>query len=282
MSSGRPHLCLSWAGNGRRQGQTAVPGGVISTEQKDSSMVSQATFYRRHGKRLLDLALALLALLLLSPLLLLLAVLVRVFLGKPILFRQTRSGRNQRPFTILKFRTMTDARDASGKPRPDSERLTRFGLFLRRTSLDELPELLNVLKGEMSLVGPRPLLPQYDTYYTPREMLRFEYLPGISGWAQISGRNDLPWDDRLECDAWYAESCSLLLDLRIMLLTLVKVLRRENVQADPGLTFGNLDDERRQRHHNQGLAPIVGAAESGAGSRYDVRPAVSKACSGNR
>jgi lipopolysaccharide/colanic/teichoic acid biosynthesis glycosyltransferase len=206
-----------------------------------------ATFYVRYGKRLLDLLVAFPALILLAPVLLLLAFLVGCFLGTPVLFRQQRTGFGKRPFTILKFRTMTNERDAAGELLPDSRRLTRFGKFLRSTSLDELPELLNVVMGDMSLVGPRPLMPQYDPYYSEREARRFEVLPGITGWAQINGRNDLAWDDRLECDACYVESCSFFLDLKILFLTVIKVLRRDNVQADPGLSVDNLDDERRLR-----------------------------------
>src|ERR1051325_37230 len=175
--------------------------------------------YRRFGKRLLDIMLSATALLLLTPLLLILAVAVRLGLGSPVLFRQTRTGRGMKPFTILKFRTMTDARDAAGKLLPDSQRMTRLGRFLRSTSLDELPELLNVLMGQMSLVGPRPLLPRYDTCYSEREEKRFELLPGLTGWAQINGRNNLAWDARLECDAHYAETYSLWLDLKILFFT---------------------------------------------------------------
>ncbi len=207
-------------------------------------MTTGSTFYRRHGKRLFDVLISAVALVLFAPMLLLLALLVRVFLGSPVLFRQERSGRGRRPFTILKFRTMTNERDASGELLPDAQRLTWFGCFLRRTSLDELPELLNVLKGEMSLVGPRPLLPRYDPYYTEVELSRFDVLPGITGWAQINGRNDLAWDDRLRCDAWYVASCSFALDLKILFATVFKVLRRDNVQ-DPGFSFGALDEERR-------------------------------------
>ena len=204
-------------------------------------------FYRRCGKRIFDLLASVMALVVLGPVLLLLAVLIRIWLGAPVLFRQERTGFARKPFMILKFRTMTNERDASGELLPDSQRLTRLGRFLRHTSFDELPELLNVLKGDMSLVGPRPLLPRYDSSYSEREARRFDVLPGITGWAQINGRNDLAWDDRLECDAWYAESYGLGLDLKILLLTVVKVLRRDNVQVDPGLTFGYLDEERSQR-----------------------------------
>lgn len=210
-------------------------------------MSSSTTFYCNYGKRLFDFLVGLVALLLLSPLLVLLAVLVRVFLGGPILFRQQRTGVNKQSFTILKFRTMTNATDANGKLLNDSQRLTRFGNFLRGTSLDELPELWNVLLGEMSLVGPRPLLPRYDTFYTERESRRFDLLPGITGWAQINGRNELAWDDRLECDVHYVENCTMGFDLKILFLTVIKVLRRENVQVDPDLTFGFLDEERKQQ-----------------------------------
>jgi lipopolysaccharide/colanic/teichoic acid biosynthesis glycosyltransferase len=210
-------------------------------------MSKDSTFYRQRGKRVFDVLVSTAALVSLAPGLLLLALLVRTCLGSPVLFRQQRSGRGRRPFTILKFRTMTNECDASGNLLPDSQRLTRFGRFLRKTSLDELPELLNVLKGEMSLVGPRPLLPRYDSYYSEREMKRFDLLPGLTGWAQINGRNDLAWDDRLACDAWYADVYSFALDLKILFLTVVKVIRRDNIQADPGLTFGALDEERRQR-----------------------------------
>ncbi|HTU17126.1 MAG TPA: glycosyltransferase [Gemmataceae bacterium] len=205
------------------------------------------SFYRRRGKRMLDLALTVPGLVVLTPLLLVMALLVRLMLGSPVLFRQRRSGRNGSPFTILKFRTMTDDRDASGALLPDSQRLTWFGRMLRLSSLDELPELLNILKGDMSLVGPRPLLPQYDSYYTEEELRRFEMLPGLTGWAQINGRNDLFWDDRLACDVWYAGACSFALDVKILLLTVVKVLGRSNIEPDPGASFGPLDEERRRR-----------------------------------
>ena len=206
--------------------------------------MSRSTLYRRFGKRLLDILISATALLLLWPLLLILAVLVRIFLGGPILFRQVRSGLNMQPFTLLKFRSMTNARGPDGKLLSDPERLTRFGRFLRSSSLDELPELWNVLIGEMSIVGPRPLLPEYDAYYTPEEQRRFDYRPGITGWAQINGRNDLKWDDRFKCDVYYAEHCSFWLDLKIMFLTFGKVLRRDNIQLDANLTFGRLDEER--------------------------------------
>lgn len=210
-------------------------------------MSSQSTFYRRYGKRILDILVSGLALALLSPLLIILAMLVRVLLGGPVLFRQQRAGQHKRAFTILKFRTMTNACDANGKLLSDSERLTSFGKLLRSTSLDELPELWNILIGEMSLVGPRPLLLRYNAYYSDRESRRFDLLPGLTGWAQINGRNTLAWDDRLELDVHYVENCSLALDAKILILTVFKVLRRENVHVNTDLVEGYLDEERQQR-----------------------------------
>lgn len=181
------------------------------------------------SKRLFDLMLTALALIILSPVLVVIAFLVRVRLGSPVLFRQQRPGLHGRPFILLKFRTMTDARDADGSLLPDEQRLTSFGRFLRRTSMDELPELLNVLKGDMSLVGPRPLLMQYLDRYTSEQMRRHEVKPGITGWAQINGRNALSWEDKFALDVWYIDHLSLWLDLRIILLTIWKVLRREGI-----------------------------------------------------
>ncbi len=180
-------------------------------------------------KRLLDFVVALLALVLLSPLLFLLAVWIRLTMGSPVLFRQTRPGLHGRPFAMYKFRTMADARDPEGNLLPDEQRLTRFGRFLRSTSLDELPELINVLKGEMSLVGPRPLLMKYLDRYTPEQFRRHEVRPGITGWAQINGRNAIPWEEKFKLDIWYVDHQSLWLDLKILLLTLLKVFRREGI-----------------------------------------------------
>lgn len=196
------------------------------------------------GKRGIDFVCTLVGLLLLTPLLGATALLVRIAIGTPILFRQQRPGLNGKPFNILKFRTMTDATDANGELLPDEERLTPVGRFLRRTSLDEFPELVNVLRGDMSLVGPRPLLTEYLPYYTEREQLRHSVRPGITGLAQISGRNNLSWDERLELDVWYVEHCSLLLDLRILLTTLLSVLSAKNVVSDPRSVMLDLDEER--------------------------------------
>jgi sugar transferase EpsL len=187
-----------------------------------------------HPKRLFDLTLSALALLLLSPLLGLLAVLVRFKLGSPVLFRQQRPGLHGKPFTLIKFRTMTDQRDAQGNLLPDAERLTQFGKFLRASSLDELPELWNVLKGEMSLVGPRPLLLQYLPLYTPEQARRHEVRPGITGWAQVNGRNALSWEEKFALDVWYVDNHTLWLDLKIIFLTLLKIVKRDGINQ-PGM-----------------------------------------------
>ncbi|MCZ7574921.1 MAG: sugar transferase [Ardenticatenaceae bacterium] len=189
--------------------------------------------YQTIGKRLLDLTITIPALILLSPFLLLLTLLVRLTLGSPVLFRQQRPGLHARPFTLLKFRTMTDARDVQGNPLPDGERLPPFGRFLRSTSLDELPELINVLRGEMSLVGPRPLLMQYLARYTPEQRRRHEVKPAITGWAQVNGRNALTWEQKFVLDVWYVDHQSLWLDLKIIVLTVWKILKREGI-SQPG------------------------------------------------
>lgn len=196
-------------------------------------------------KRLFDICAAGLALLALTPLLLLIALLVRINLGAPVFFRQRRPGREGKPFTLIKFRSMTDARDAAGRLLPDTCRLTRFGNFLRRSSLDELPELVNVLRGEMSLVGPRPLLMRYTRYFTRRERIRLLVPPGITGWAQIHGRNRTSWNARLARDVWYVEHRSMYLDLLILLRTARLVLRGKGVVTDPRAVMLNLDEERR-------------------------------------
>jgi len=189
--------------------------------------------YRRFAKRMMDILLAAGALALLSPLLLAVAGSVRVAIGSPVLFRQLRPGRGGRPFTILKFRTMTDVRDAQGALLPDAERLPPFGRFLRSASLDELPELWNVLRGDMSLVGPRPLLMQYLDRYTPEQARRHEVRPGITGWAQINGRNALSWEEKFALDVWYVDRVSLALDLRIIGATVGKIVKREGI-SQPG------------------------------------------------
>jgi lipopolysaccharide/colanic/teichoic acid biosynthesis glycosyltransferase len=190
-----------------------------------------------YGKRLLDLAFALPAMLVASPLLLIIAILVRVKLGGPVLFRQVRPGFGGRPFTLLKFRTMRDLRNRGGILLPDEARLSSFGRFLRRMSLDELPELFNVLKGDMSLVGPRPLLMQYMDRYTSEQARRHEVEPGITGWAQVNGRNAITWEEKFALDFWYVDNQSLLLDLKILAMTAWKVLKREGISAQGEATM---------------------------------------------
>ncbi len=189
------------------------------------------------AKRILDILGATAGTILFAIPMLIIALLIRIQLGTPILFRQQRLGLHGKPFTIYKFRTMTDARDANGNLLSDVERMTRWGRLLRSTSLDELPELLNVLKGDMSLVGPRPLLMRYLDRYTPEQARRHEVKPGITGWAQINGRNALSWEDKFELDVWYVDHCSLLLDLRILFFTVWKVLRREGINAQNDATM---------------------------------------------
>ncbi|HEY1142758.1 MAG TPA: sugar transferase [Sphingomicrobium sp.] len=188
-------------------------------------------------KRLLDLVVAVAALVLLSPLLAVVAVLVRAKLGSPIFFRQERPGLHGRPFTLVKFRTMLDARDADGKLRPDAERLTGFGRWLRSTSIDELPELWNVLRGDMSLVGPRPLLMHYLPLYSPEQARRHDVPPGITGWAQINGRNAISWDQKFALDTWYVDHWSFWLDLRILGQTVASVLRSHGISAEGSATM---------------------------------------------
>ena len=188
-------------------------------------------------KRILDIIGAVLGLGLLGVPMLILALLVRINLGSPVLFRQVRPGLHGKPFLLYKFRTMTDDRDEHGNLLPDEQRLTPFGKFLRSTSLDELPELFNVLKGDMSLVGPRPLLMQYLDRYTPEQARRHEVKPGITGWAQVNGRNALTWEEKFKLDVWYVDNWSIWLDLKILLLTVLKVIKREGIHADGHATM---------------------------------------------
>ena len=182
-------------------------------------------------KRTFDIAVAGCALILLIPIFLCLAVLVRVFLGAPVLFRQQRPGLNAQPFEMIKFRTMTNARDSKGQLLPDEQRLVPFGKWLRSTSLDELPELWNVLKGDMSLVGPRPLLKEYLQLYTPEQARRHDVRPGLTGWAQVNGRNSLSWDEKFQLDVWYVDNRSFRIDLRVLAQTFLQVVRRDGISA---------------------------------------------------
>jgi lipopolysaccharide/colanic/teichoic acid biosynthesis glycosyltransferase len=195
-------------------------------------------------KLLFDIIVSLTLIILLAPLILFIALLIWVTMGRPILFRQRRVGYQGQVFTIYKFRTMTEERDENGNLLPDEQRLTRFGRFLRETSLDELPELFNVLKGDMSLVGPRPLLVEYLPYYTPEERKRHNMRPGITGWAQVNGRNAITWDQKLALDVWYVDNWSLWLDFKIILMTIIKVIKREGISTDGYATAPRLDEVR--------------------------------------
>jgi len=188
-------------------------------------------------KRLFDIVASLGGLLLLAPAIAIIAWQIRRKLGSPVLFRQIRPGLGGQPFEMIKFRTMLHAVDAAGNPLPDSERMTRFGSFLRSSSLDELPELWNVLKGDMSLVGPRPLLMEYLPLYSREQYRRHEVRPGVTGWAQINGRNALSWEEKFKLDVWYVDNRSLLLDLKITFLTVKKVVMREGISADGEVTM---------------------------------------------
>ena len=188
-------------------------------------------------KRLFDFIATISGLLVIWPLVLALTLLTRIKLGSPILFRQTRPGRNGRPFLMYKFRTMTDERDETGNLLPDEQRLPHFGKFLRSTSLDELPELINVLKGEMSLVGPRPLLMEYLPLYSPEQARRHEARPGITGWAQVNGRNAISWEEKFKLDVWYVDNQSLWLDIKILWMTFSKVFKRQGISQEGQATM---------------------------------------------
>ena len=245
--------------------------------------------YKAFGKRLLDLVIAVPAVIIGSPIFLIVAVLVRVKLGSPVIFSQVRPGRNEKPFTIYKFRSMLDEYTADGRQLTQTERLTKFGRMLRSTSLDELPELFNVIRGQMSLVGPRPLLMEYIGYYTPEHNRRHEVRPGISGWAQIKGRNTLLRSERLNMDVWYVDHLSLRLDLEIIAGTLGKVVHREGVIADPNVV--DIDDvglhplskirqaaakaeaEAAARAESEAAAVGAGEPDAGDGSTTTADPA---------
>ena len=192
-------------------------------------------------KRAFDIAASLAALVLLSPVLFITALLVAVKLGRPVFFTQVRPGLHGKPFRMIKFRTMTNERDADGNLLPNEQRMTRFGSFLRSASLDELPELLNVLKGDMSLVGPRPLLMDYLPYFSDVENRRHEARPGITGWAQVNGRNAIGWEKKLKLDIWYVDQRTFLLDLKILWLTLLKVVKRDGINHGNDVTMPRFD-----------------------------------------
>jgi len=184
------------------------------------------------AKRAFDITLSILCLIVLAVPMFFITILIKLTMGSPVLFRQVRPGFNGEPFTIYKFRTMNDARNHDGRLLPDKDRLTKFGLFLRSTSLDELPELFNVLRGEMSLVGPRPLVMRYLDRYTAEQARRHDVKPGITGWAQVNGRNGLSWEGKFRFDVWYIDNWSMLLDIKILFITIVKVFKREGISAE--------------------------------------------------
>lgn len=193
--------------------------------------------YRKYIKRILDFILSLIALVILSPIILVIAILVRIKLGSPVIFKQKRPGLNEKIFTLYKFRTMTDAKDENGNLLPDNIRLTKFGKILRSTSLDELPELFNILKGDMSIVGPRPLLVKYLPLYNKSQKHRHDVRPGFTGWAQCNGRNALSWEEKFDLDIYYVNHVSFLIDVKILFKTIKIVLLREGISSDTSVTM---------------------------------------------
>lgn len=200
-------------------------------------MIHRSVFYDKYVKRLLDILLSAAGLVVLSPVLAVTAVLVRKKLGSPVIFCQPRPGKNGKIFHLYKFRSMTDARDENGNLLPDDVRLTTFGKKLRSTSLDELPELLNILRGDMSIVGPRPLLVKYLPLYSEEQRHRHDVRPGLTGWAQVNGRNTVKWEEKFQLDLWYVQNVSLMLDLRIILMTVKSVLHREGISSETTATM---------------------------------------------
>ena len=203
--------------------------------------------YENYIKRMLDFILSLIALICLSPVLLIVSILVRTKLGSPIIFKQQRPGKNEKIFTLYKFRTMTDEKDENGKLLPDSQRLTKFGKFLRSTSLDELPELINIIKGDMAIVGPRPLLVEYLPYYTEEEKHRHDVRPGLTGLAQVNGRNEISWEEKLKYDTEYIKEISFYSDLKIIFKTIKKTIKRKDIKMGKELQFGKLNVEREKK-----------------------------------
>ncbi|QWB99444.1 sugar transferase [Mycoplasmatota bacterium] len=193
--------------------------------------------YEKYLKRPFDLFVALFAFIILFPLLIIIAVLIRIKLGSPIIFKQKRPGINEKIFTLYKFRTMTDKKDEQGQPLPDSDRLTKFGKFLRSTSIDELPGLINIIKGDMSIVGPRPLLVEYLKLYNTEQKKRHEVKPGLSGYAQINGRNSLSWEDKFKLDVTYVNNVTFRHDIEIILKTILKVIKREGISSSSSVTM---------------------------------------------
>ena len=203
--------------------------------------------YAKYIKRILDLILSLMALIVLMPLMIIIGILVRINLGSPIIFKQKRPGKNEKIFTLYKFRTMTDKRDIDGNLLPDEYRLTKFGKFLRSTSLDELPELINIIKGDMAIVGPRPLLVEYLPYYTEEEIHRHDVRPGLTGLAQVNGRNAISWEEKLKYDTEYIKKISFYSDLKIIFKTIKKTIKREDILMGNEFVVGKFIDQRKNK-----------------------------------
>ena len=211
---------------------------MLYSQRKDAKLImSQRSIYRSCTKRAIDLFCSLVLLIVFSPLFLLVSLLILISMGRPIVFKQERPGLHEQPFTLLKFRTMGFQKEASGELSSDMVRITPLGKYLRRLSLDELPQLVNIVFGQMSFIGPRPLLMEYLPLYSPSQHKRHDVLPGITGWAQVQGRNQMGWDERFECDLWYVRNLSFILDIKITLLTLLKVVSGSGVNADDGVTM---------------------------------------------
>lgn len=205
-------------------------------------------FYERYVKRVLDVVLALMALVMLSPLLIVTALLVRIKLGSPIIFHQERPGKAEKIFRLYKFRSMTDARDKNGDLLPDEMRLTRFGRILRSTSLDELPELWNILRGDMSIVGPRPLLVKYLPLYNEEQKHRHDVRPGLTGWAQVNGRNAISWEEKFRLDVWYVRHISFLVDAKVIFMTVKKVFCRDGISSETSATMEEFSGTKESVH----------------------------------
>lgn len=201
--------------------------------------------YRKYVKRIFDIILSLLAIIILSPLLIIISILVLIFMGRPIFFKQPRPGKNEKIFNMYKFRTMTNKKDKDGNLLPDNQRLNKFGKFLRSTSLDELPEIFLILSGKMSFVGPRPLVIQYLPYYTAEEHHRHDVRPGLTGWAQVNGRNNLNWDDRFKLDVEYVNNLTFMMDIKVIFKTVSIVFKREGITDGKTETMTFLDEERK-------------------------------------
>lgn len=211
-------------------------------------MEHKVGFYEKYIKRLLDFTLSFLALIILSPVLLVTALLVRIKLGSPIVFHQERPGKSEKIFQLYKFRSMTEKCDENGNLLPDDQRLTRFGQILRSTSLDELPELLNILRGDMSIVGPRPLLVKYLPLYNEEQRHRHDVRPGLTGWAQVNGRNAISWEEKFKLDVWYVGHISFWVDVKVILMTVKKVFCRDGISSETSVTMEEFSGAKESMH----------------------------------